>query len=53
VEELVEEWKPERVVGGDMLLDGTDAANAGPIPVRNYLGAANQMGQLALGARTE
>jgi hypothetical protein len=53
VEELVEEWKPERVLGGDTLLDGTDAANAGPIPVRNYLGAANQMGQLALGARTE
>jgi glycine reductase len=53
VEELVEEWKPERVLGGDTLLDGTNAANAGPIPVRNYLGAANQMGQLALGARTE
>jgi glycine reductase len=53
LEELVEAWKPERVVGGDTLLDGTDAANAGPIPVRNYLGAANQMGQLALGARTE
>jgi sarcosine reductase len=53
VEELVEEWKPERVVGGDTLLDGADAADAGPIPVRNYLGAANQMGQLALGARTE
>ncbi len=53
VEELVEEWKPERVLGGDTLLDGTDAVNAGPIPVRNYLGAANQMGQLALGARTE
>jgi glycine reductase complex component B subunit alpha and beta len=53
VEELVEEWKPERVLGGDTLLDGTDAASAGPIPVRNYLGAANQMGQLALGARTE
>ena len=53
VEELVEEWKPERVLGGDTLLDGTDAVNAGPIPVRNYLGAANQMGQLAMGARTE
>jgi glycine reductase complex component B subunit alpha and beta len=53
LEELVEAWKPERVLGGDTLLDGTDAANAGPIPVRNYLGAANQMGQLALGARTE
>jgi glycine reductase len=53
LEELVEEWKPERVLGGDTLLDGTAAANAGPIPVRNYLGAANQMGQLTLGARTE
>ena len=53
LEELVEEWKPERVLGGDTLLDGTPAANAGPIPIRNYLGAANQMGQLTLGARTE
>jgi glycine reductase complex component B subunit alpha and beta len=53
LEELVEEWKPERVLGGDTLLDGTAAATAGPIPVRNYLGAANQMGQLTLGARTE
>jgi sarcosine reductase len=53
LEELVDEWKPERVLGGDTLLDGTAAGNAGPIPVRNYLGAANQMGQLTLGARTE
>jgi glycine reductase len=53
LEELVEEWKPERVLGGETLLDGTAAGNAGPIPVRNYLGAANQMGQLSLGARTE
>jgi glycine reductase len=53
LEELVEEWKPERVLGGETLLDGTAAGNAGPIAVRNYLGAANQMGQLTLGARTE
>ena len=53
LEELVEEWNPERVLGGEALLDGKAAAKAGPIPVRNYLGAANQMGQLALGARTE
>lgn len=53
VEELVEAWTPERVLGGDRLLDGTPAVDAGPIPVRNYLGAANQMGQLALSARTE
>ena len=53
VEELVEAWTPERVLGGDLLLDGSPAAEAGPIPVRTYLGAANQMGQLALSARTE
>jgi sarcosine reductase len=53
VEELVEAWTPERVLGGDTLLDGRPADAAGPIPVRNYLGAANQMGQLALGARAE
>jgi glycine reductase complex component B subunit alpha and beta len=52
VEELVEAWTPERVLGGDMLLDGAPATAAGPIPVRNYLGAANQMGQLSLGARS-
>jgi glycine reductase complex component B subunit alpha and beta len=52
VEELVETWTPERVLGGDTLLDGTPAAAAGAIPVRNYLGAANQMGQLTLGARS-
>jgi glycine reductase complex component B subunit alpha and beta len=52
VEELVPDWTPDRVLGGETLLDGTDAAAAGPIPVRNYLGAANQMGQLALGAKS-
>jgi sarcosine reductase len=52
VEELVEAWKPDRILGGETLLDGTGAAEAGPIPVRNYLGATNQMGQLTLGARS-
>jgi sarcosine reductase len=51
-EELVPAWAPERVVGGETLLDGTPAAAAGPIPVRNYLGATNQTGQLALTATT-
>jgi glycine reductase len=51
-EELVPAWKPERVLGGDTLLDGTPAAAAGPIPVRNYLGATNQTGQHALTATT-
>jgi glycine reductase complex component B subunit alpha and beta len=50
VEELVPAWQPERVLGGETLLDGSPAASVGAIPVRNYLGAANQMGQLALGA---
>ena len=51
-EELVSAWTPERVLGGDTLLDGTPAAAAGPVPVRNYLCATNQMGQLALTATT-
>jgi glycine reductase complex component B subunit alpha and beta len=49
-EELVPAWKPERILGGDVLLDGTNAAEAKPVPVRNYLGATNQMGQLDLTA---
>ncbi|MGH3042789.1 MAG: glycine/sarcosine/betaine reductase component B subunit [Gaiellaceae bacterium] len=51
-EELVPAWVPERVLGGDTLLDGRAAADAGPIPVRNYLGATNQTGQHALTATT-
>jgi sarcosine reductase len=49
-EELVDEWTPERVLGGEVLLDGSAARRAGRVPVRNYLGATNQMGQLALQA---
>jgi glycine reductase complex component B subunit alpha and beta len=49
-EELVPAWTPERVIGGDLLLDGSDAHEAGPIPARNYLGATNQMGQHSLRA---
>jgi glycine reductase complex component B subunit alpha and beta len=52
VEELVAGWRPERVLGGDTLLDGRSAAADEPLPVRHYLGATNQMGQLPLGART-
>jgi len=51
-EELVPAWEPERVLGGDTLLDGTPAATAGPIPARNYLAATNQTGQFALTATT-
>jgi len=49
-EELVDEWTPDRVLGGDVLLDGTPARAAGRVSVRNYLGATNQMGQLGLQA---
>jgi len=51
-EELVPAWEPVRVLGGDTLLDGALAGAAGPIPVRNYLGATNQTGQHALTATT-
>lgn len=47
-DELVPEWRPERVIGGEHLVDGRPAADAGPIPVRNYLAATNQMGQTNL-----
>jgi glycine reductase len=51
-EEYVAEWRPERVLGGDVLLDGCPAAECGPVPVRNYLGATCQMGDLDLRAVT-
>jgi len=51
-EEPVPAWEPERVLGGETLLDGTTASDSGPIPVRNYLGATNQTGQHALTATT-
>ncbi len=51
-EQLVPAWEPARVLGGDTLLDGALAGAAGPIPVRNYLGATNQTGQHALTATT-
>jgi glycine reductase complex component B subunit alpha and beta len=49
-EELVPEWRPERVLGGELLLDGRPAADCGPMPVRNYLGATCQLGDLDLRA---
>jgi glycine reductase len=51
-EELVPAWTPNRVVGGDLLVAGTPAAEAGPIRVQDYLGATCQTGELALTART-
>lgn len=51
-EELVSEWRPERVLGGEVLLNGQPAIDAGPVPVRNYLGATSQMGDMRLKAVT-
>jgi glycine reductase complex component B subunit alpha and beta len=51
-EELVPEWRPDAVLGGDLLLDGRPAADCGPVPVRNYLGATCQMGDMDLRAVT-
>jgi glycine reductase complex component B subunit alpha and beta len=51
-EELVGAWAPERVIGGDELLDGGSPYDAAPQPVRNYLGATNQMGDFDLRAAT-
>jgi glycine reductase len=51
-EEYVPAWRPERVLGGETLLDGRPAADSGPVPVRNYLGATCQMGDLDLRAVT-
>ena len=51
-EGLVPAWTPQVVLGGELLLDGTSAREAGPIEVQDYLGATNQMGELDLSART-
>jgi glycine reductase len=51
-EEYVPEWRPDRVIGGITLLDGRPAAGCGPVPLRNYLGATCQMGDLDLRAVT-
>lgn len=49
-EELVPEWRPQVVLGGtDLPQRDTDP---GPVPVRNYLGATSQMGDMRLKAVT-
>ena len=49
-EELVPEWRPEVVLGEtDFPERGTDPR---PVPVRNYLGATSQMGDMRLKAVT-
>jgi glycine reductase len=47
-DELVPQWRPERVIGGDVLVGGRSAYDAGDVPVRNYMAATNQKGQMSL-----
>lgn len=47
-EVTVPAWTPERVLGGERLLAGRPARDAGPIRVLDYLGAASQTGELHL-----
>lgn len=51
-EELVADWRPEIVLGGDVLRNGRPAIEAGPVPVRDYLGATSEMGDMRLKAVT-
>jgi hypothetical protein len=51
-EELVPEWRPERVLGGEMRYSGRSALDAGSLPVVEYLGAVSQLGDLRLRAVT-
>jgi glycine reductase len=49
-EELVAEWRPERVVGGEVTWTGRPALAAGPAPVVSYLGSICQLGDMKLRA---
>jgi sarcosine reductase len=49
-DELVPEWRPDRLVGGDRLPDGRSAADSGPLSYLAYLGSVTQTGDLRLQA---
>ena len=49
-EELVPEWRPARVVGGERTWTGRPADDAGPAPALTYLAALCQMGDMKLRA---
>jgi sarcosine reductase len=51
-EELVPEWRPKSVLGGEMTYSGRSAMDAGRLPVVEYLGAVSQMGDMKLRAVT-
>jgi glycine reductase complex component B subunit alpha and beta len=48
-DELVDQWHPDRILGGDRLRDGRPASDPGYLlPVRAYLGATSQMGDMSI-----
>jgi glycine reductase len=49
-DELVPEWHPDRIIGGDTLPDGRSASDAGPLSYLAYLGSVTQTGELRLQA---
>jgi glycine reductase complex component B subunit alpha and beta len=49
-DELVPEWHPDLLIGGDTLPDGRSAADAGPLSYLAYLGSVTQTGDLRLRA---
>ena len=49
-EELVPEWRPTRVFGGERTWTGRPADDAGPVPAVAYLGSLCQMGDMRLRA---
>jgi sarcosine reductase len=49
-EELVPEWRPERVVGGQRTWTGRPADDAGAVPAVTYLGSLCQLGDMKLRA---
>jgi len=49
-EELVAEWEPAEVIGGDVMLDGQPAREPRPLPMVSYLGALSQMGDMRVRA---
>ena len=49
-EELIPEWEPAEVIGGDLLLDGRPAREPRPLPLVSYLGSLSQMGDMRVRA---
>jgi sarcosine reductase len=49
-EELVAEWRPQRVIGGERTWAGRPADDAGLVPVVSYLGSICQLGDMSLRA---